>query len=156
MWTTRYVFLGVFWYFLISPRERNDSDNLDTFCDLDCKYYTLDEYCKISYTGSSFFNFNIRSFHSNGLVFEAFLNSLPGLPEILVITETWNNSNNHNLCFLDNYTCFHTYRIGSGRGGGVSIFCLNDYHVTKVENACIINNRIQMICQFIYKFKKMK
>ena len=128
---------------MASPDEEPNIGDFGTSSDLNCNYYTLDEYCSTSKDGISFFNFNMRSFHSNGLLFEVFLNSLPCLPEILLTTETWNNSNNHNLCFFDNYSGFHSYRIGSGRGGGVSIFCLDDYHAIKLDNACIINDDIE-------------
>ena len=65
-----------------------------------------------------FLNFNIRSFQSNGVIFSAMLNSLPYLPKIIVMTETWNTDSNVDLCFLENYQVQHTYRNNIRGGGG--------------------------------------
>ena len=67
-------------------------------------------------------NFNIRSFHSNGEAFSSLIELLSILPDIIVLTESWNNVSNVDMCNMDNYEGHHTYR-DSGRGGGVSVFC---------------------------------
>ena len=93
-----------------------------------CQNYSLNEYISInSSVGNQYlklFNFNIRSFHSNGVEFEALLQVFSELPEFIIVTETWNNQTNFNLCSLDNYNVYHTYRFNNERGGGVSVFAL--------------------------------
>ena len=112
-----------------------------------CDYYCLDEYvelCRYSNYDENLqiLNFNMRSFQSNGITFSAMLNSLPYLPKIIVMTETWNTESNVDLCFLENYQVQHTYR-NNIRGGGVSIFCLNGFNCEKISCLSICNETIE-------------
>ena len=60
------------------------------------------------------------------------LNSLFELPTIFILTETWNTENLVNMCELDNFKSYHTFRKDK-RGGGVSVFCLNSLDCQKID-----------------------
>ena len=60
-------------------------------------------------------NFNIRSFQSNGVTFSEMLNSLPYLPKIIVMTETWNTESNVDLSLRE--TIKYNIHIGIALGG---------------------------------------
>ena len=111
---------------MINADPLNDIDpdiNLSLNTNL-CKYYTVQEF------NSSFgavkdnylmLNMNIQSFHAKHSILEAFIESLCIPFNTMILTETWNDSINYNLCKINNYEAVHTYRTIS-RGGGVSIF----------------------------------
>ena len=61
-----------------------------------------------------------------------FLTSLNITPSIIVLTETWNKSEKINLCNIESYDGFHTYR-NQMRSGGVSVFLRNSTMGGKVE-----------------------
>ena len=112
-----------------------------------CKYYSLHEYNNLLQSENSKFklkilNFNIRSFAANGLSFELFLDSLVQKPQIIVLTETWNNDRNVDFCRLDNYRVYHEHR-GGPRGGGVSIFCSKDLISEKFPGICHCDSNIE-------------
>ena len=109
---------------------------------ISCDYFTVNELSQLSGDNLSFFNYNIRSFNTNGLVFQSFISSISQLPQIILLTETWNNSDNYKLCRLDNYFGHHTFRQFS-RGGGVSVFCLDEFKSNKIDAACVNNTHIE-------------
>ena len=98
-----------------------------------CDYYTIDAYNEIS--NQSLFNvtllnFNIRSFSKNIDCFQSFILSFKNIPEFIVLSETWNTDNFVSYCNFDGYRSTHSYRE-SMRGGGVSVFCLDRFFITK-------------------------
>ena len=93
-----------------------------------CKYYTITEYSALNLTDNNFsiVNYNIRSFNKNGSSFQAMIESLNHKLDCIVLTETWNNEDNIDLCKIDTYHDFHTYRPKNHIytvSGGVSMFC---------------------------------
>ena len=67
----------------------------------------------------SLVNFNIRSFHRNVTNFLAKLVAVEKIPDILILTETWNTHNNVDNCNIEN---IHT-PYDSMRSRGFSLFC---------------------------------
>ena len=110
-----------------------------------CSYYSVTEYVNLLQTSASslkFINFNIRSFHSNSDHFIAFLELLPVLPDLVLLSETWNSVNNVVSCKLPNYQDYHQFRE-TRRGGGISVFCSMAYDSSEVSELCIINENIE-------------
>ena len=110
-----------------------------------CRYYTIEEYARLNLNENynlSVINYNIRSFNANGTAFQSMLGSNSLIHDIVVLTETWNDSFNLEICKLDGYIGNHTYREVS-RGGGVSIFCRNNFEVSKIEPLCFCNDLIE-------------
>ena len=109
-----------------------------------CQYYSLDQLnkgCVLTYN-LTVLNYNIRSFHRNSTQFEALINSL-NYPKIFItLTETWNNVDNLNLCNIEGFVGFHSYRFNS-RGGGVSIFCSNFFNSEKIEDFSFCSETIE-------------
>ena len=110
-----------------------------------CEYFTIDRYIASSPNflknlgfELQLLNFNIRSFRANGPQFEIFLDSLPKLPEFVVLTETWNSLVRVSRCRLEGFNVFHEMREGEERGGGVSIFCVNNLTSTKIDELSFI------------------
>ena len=113
-----------------------------------CEYYTVNSFCDLSGNVSDFYkyftiNFNIRSFHANFSSFEALLHSFPKLPSFIFLTETWNSPLNVNLCSIDNYNGFHSFRDANSHGGGVSIFCQDSFSCEKVFELCFFDENIE-------------
>ena len=105
----------------IDPEYNMITDNSQT-----CEYYSIEDFANICCGDACLqnfllLNFNIRSFHSNCDNFHVFLESIPNLPDVFILTETFNNCNNVSLYNVQNYNASHTYRENS-RGGGVSAF----------------------------------
>ena len=76
-------------------------------------------------------------------MFETFLENLGSLPSIILLTETWNTIETYNLCKLERYSGHHTFRPASTRGGGVSLFCLENFNCQKVPAGCICNTDVE-------------
>ena len=117
---------------MIDP-DRNYFDNV--IPDVNCKYYSLTEFTSLGFDNNVFslLNYNIRSFHANGPVFQSMLNSLEHDFKCVVLSETWNTENNLELCKMDQFNGFHTFRQNS-RGGGISVFCDQTISASKCEN----------------------
>ena len=113
-----------------------DSLDPDTYLNLNansCKYYSIDQF-NLSFsndTGKYFLlNQNIQSFNAKQAVFEAFLDSLSVPLHTIVLTETWNESRNLQLCNIENFDVIHTVR-NTSRGGGISIFANSTLYCLK-------------------------
>ena len=114
-----------------------------------CKYQTLQEFTTNFLSNENFYNFflinfNIRSFPRNHDHLEAFLDCLPKFPDVLVLTETWNSSQNLNLCKISNFEGTHVYRSGTQRSGGVSIFISNQYKFEQIPSLCFVNEVMEV------------
>ena len=133
-----------------------------------CRYFTLDEFNSANIVNNDFslLNYNIRSFNRNKAVFETMLNYLKSTFKCIILTETWNTEQNLDLCFLENYQVFHTYRPRDhiySVSGGISIFCLEPFKAEKLDNfsfcysyieTCVIKitvNDVNMIIVGIYR-----
>ena len=87
----------------------------------------MQEYLDVEPNAENIYNFfllnlNIRSFLANYVKFEAFIEYLPDSPHIIVVTETWNNPHNADLCNIDGFNCAHTYRKELREGVGYQFF----------------------------------
>ena len=118
------------------------------------RYYTIDEFnasfgaVKNNYL---LLNLNIQSFYAKQSIFEAFLDSVCTPFNTMVLTETWNDSRNLNMCKIDNYEVEHTHRTLS-RGGGVSIFANSlMYGIKKVNELSVCNETIETCVVRIFR-----
>ena len=94
----------------------------------------------------SLLNYNISSFHQNGDQFESLLESINMKFQCIVVSETWNTEMNIDRCNLPNYNDFHTLRSGDNvltRSGGISVFCSDDIHASKINNLSICTANIE-------------
>ena len=94
----------------------------------------------------SLLNYNISSFHQNGDQFESLLESVNIKFQCIVISETWNTEMNIDRCNLPNYNDFHTLRSGDNvctRSGGISVFCSDEIHASKINNLSICTANIE-------------
>ena len=140
--------------------SRNDEirlNNIDPDINLNlnidaCRYYTIDQFNLdfSSDTGKYFLlNQNIQSFSAKQAVFEAFLASLNVPLHTLVLSETWNEPKNLQLCKIENFRGIHTHRTirrsqHGGIGGGVSIFANSSiYNIKKINQLSICNESIE-------------
>ena len=69
----------------------------------------------------SILNFNIRSFFKNRYEFLSILRQCKCNIDIKVLTETWISDDTVQLCHIDGYHAYHSFRAETS-GGGVSIF----------------------------------
>ena len=93
-----------------------------------CKYFSVSDFCNLNLKNDHFslLNYNVRSFHKNGSNFQAMMDSLNVNFKCIVLSETWNNETNLQLCKLRGYKEFHIYRPKGhvySTSGGISIFC---------------------------------
>lgn len=89
-----------------------------------CSFYTVDEFLLKDYPFKNNFNiinFNIRSFFKNYDEFLGIISKCNIIIDVIVLTETWINEDNSQLCHIDGYQSFHSFR-SHRQGGGVSIF----------------------------------
>ena len=113
-----------------------------------CKYYTTAEFSNqiVNHVGFSMLNYNVRSFHRNGTCFQTMIDSLNYHFDCLILTETWNNESNVQLCNLPGYNDFHTYRPKNhiySISGGVSVFCIDSCRASKNSTLSICNANIE-------------
>ena len=114
-----------------------------------CDYYTVDNYNLLitnNSTSSDFnvrlMNYNIRSFHANGHKFELLLDTISVVPNFIVLTETWNTEHTLCLCKLNSFQGCHSFR-SSRRGGGVSVFCEDNFCFNKIESISVMYDHIE-------------
>ena len=116
-----------------------------------CKYYTLDAYNSEfpDENQYSLLNLNIQSFHAKKDRLQALMGAVDQSFHSIVLTETWNTSNNLSLCYLEGYSSVHTYRnqptpLRGGPGGGISILAKSAiYKIKKIDELCICNSTIE-------------
>ena len=113
-----------------------------------CKYSTVTELNNNipNFKQFSLLNYNISSFHQNGDQFESLLESINIKFKCIVISETWNTEMNIDRCNLPNYNDFHTLRSGDDvctRSGGISVFCSDEIHASKINNLSICTANIE-------------
>ena len=125
-----------------------------------CKYYTVDDYTS-SFSDPnqySLLNQNMQSFHAKKDQFEAFMAAVNQSFHSIVLTETWNKSNNLTLCNLEGYDSVHTYRTlpcpsRGGPGGGISVFAKSAlYKLKKIDELSLCNPTIETcVAQLFHK-----
>ena len=115
-----------------------------------CEYFTLNEYINSCFQNSriknfkfNLINYNIRSYNANHSTFEAILETLPELPKFICLTETWNKVNCLDLCKLSGFLGYHVYRPGLRRGGGVSVFCVEEIESIQIETHSVVYNHFE-------------
>ena len=79
---------------------------------------------------------------TNGEHFKSFLVSLELSPSFVIISETWNSQNYLNLCNLEIYNGFHTYRSNM-QSGGISVFTKDELVAKKIDSMSICNEMIE-------------
>ena len=115
-------------------------------------YYSVQQFNNLDHNFShiSLFNSNVRSFHANGHLFEALFSSLSKLPDLIVLTETWNGPETIDTCRLEGYSAIHTMRT-SNRGGGVSVFYDTNWRCEKIENLSVCTETIETcVCRVTF------
>ena len=125
-----------------------------------CSYYTTDEFRSVLVNSKNFsiLNYNIRSFNKNLSSLETLLASLDHHFKCLIITETWNNENNLQLCKLNASHDFHTIRPKNHiytTSGGVSIFCDLNLSPNKNQNLSVCSENLET-CVVDMKIKNFK
>ena len=119
------------------------------------KYYDLSQYNNSFETDDnkilSILHFNIRSIGKNGDEMILLLESLSKQPDIIVLTESFLDSNNMTTTKLDGYNDFHVVR-GEDKRGGVSIFVRNHLDADNIEEFSYIDSEIE-ICTVSLKMK---
>ena len=116
-----------------------------------CNYFTLCQYENISkqITNSiSLLCYNIRSFNSNGPLFQAMAESFNTNFDIIVLSETWCTPLNVGLCNLEGYRGFHVFRDGT-RSGGISVFVKEFYRASELTNLNFCNQTIESSAVFV-------
>ena len=115
----------------------------DTANNDNSKYFSVDEFInqiKTSPSNLTLVNFNIRSFHANSDSFFCLFDD-ETLPEIIILTETWFDS--ENAWNLNGYKTFHTIRA-SGRSGGVSIAVKNNLNPSALAELSFCDDTIEI------------
>ena len=121
----------------------------DIGSDLHSKYETVETYSLKAQNSENFtcMSYNIRSFLANSdSFFSIFTDN--GMPNILVITETWFNPSSTRE--IDGYKSFHVCR-SDRRSGGVSIYVRNDIVSHKIVNCSYSNSTIEVCTICFYK-----
>ena len=161
MWKDAYGYVFFFTFFP-SMNDNNNEQFLEIDPDInnfdnslgECNVYTINEFGNVfSYEYFTLINFNIRSFHRNSQTFNTFLESVSNNNlHAIVLSETWNSLNTVDLCVIDGYNAYHTYRLNS-RGGGISIFTLKLYRSLKINEISWCRENIEscvvkLFCDF--------
>ena len=122
-----------------------------------CRYFTIPEFHNLRLNNShlSLINYNIRSFHKNGPCFQSLIKSLNYSFKCFVLSETWNNVNNVQLCSIPGYDSFHIYRPEGhvySTSGGISVFCDGNLAATKNSSLsiCSVDSEICVV-NFTYQ-----
>lgn len=121
-----------------------------------CNYHDLSSY--ISIIPAQNMNYliilqiNARSMNKNydNLLF--FLKSLPKLPDILSISETWLNSTSATLHEIHGFKSYHTHRPG-GRGG-VAIYINSSIPSKQLNEYCFCDENVEL-CTVSIKFNNL-
>ena len=106
----------------------NDFDpdeNIFNEHDYTSNYYTISEF-NTKFENLSEGNYlllkeNIRNFNTTGEHFNNFRVSLKLSPIFVILSETWDTQNDLDLCILQTYRGFHTYRSNM-QSGDISVF----------------------------------
>ena len=130
-----------------------DENILNNLRRCNCNYLTVSEFCDLNLAQNNFslLNYNIHSFHKNVDHFKSLLHSLNINFKCIVLTETWNTSNNVQLCQLPDYDSFHVFRPAGhiySISGGISVFCDKYLCASELINLSICNEDIEYDRQY--------
>ena len=135
--------------------DNNHFKSLNYDCN-SCKYFSIDEFhnnVKTENDELSIFNFNIRSFFKNFDELSIILSHFDVSFDIIILTETWLNENTAQLCNINGYKSYHTYRT-SREGGGVSIFFKHNINSEDLD-INIIDDNMECVGIKIWNNKKI-
>ena len=165
---------------LFNVFELNDDDSLVPIYDSDpdlqyfndltqfnslrnCDYYLEDSFIKKFCTNNneninlSLIHFNARSLSKNMNQWSSYLNSLNFKWNIIGVSETWLNNDNAHLYTFNGYSHYYLTR-DKKKGGGVSIFVVNDINVISRHDLNVMNDFMEVVFIEIpkeyYKSKK--
>lgn len=118
--------------------------NLDDICN----YHDLTSYkSAIPNNSTDYINvlhINARSLNKNFDQVISFVKSLPKLPDVLCISETWLNANNVHLHEIDGYTSYHVYRPIGSLGGGVAIYVKYGLQSEIINDFCMCDENAEL------------
>ena len=110
-------------------------------------YYTSDQYnseFSENHNVLSIFQQNVRSLNNKMEDVISFFESLHKFPDILILTETWLNSNIKDSFNINGCTSYHSVRPNKG-GGGVSVFVSINIHSVCIDELCYSNATIESL-----------
>ena len=108
-------------------------------------YYSVDKLNTTFKNNSSHINVTVlsaRSFKKNGELFTSVLISFNNTPEVIVISETWGVTGEHDSLSLDGYNSFHTTRQDR-RSGGVSVYAVCDMQLSQIVELSVCNATVE-------------
>ena len=119
------------------------------------KYYDLDQYNRSFPTDDdkilSIMHFNIRSLTKNGDEMIVMLESLQKKPDVIVLSESFLDSNSTSTMKINGYKDFHVVR-GNTKRGGVSVYTRTHLDTDQVDEFSFVDPEIE-ICTIKLKTK---
>lgn len=113
-----------------------------------CNYHDLTSYINVIPRSSADYinilHINARSLNKNYDQVISFIKSLPKLPDILCISETWLNANNVHLHEIDGYKSYHVHRPLYSPGGGVAIYVNIDLQSEIIKDFCMCDENAEL------------
>ena len=113
-----------------------------------CSYHDLTSYKNVIPRNSTDYinvlHINARSLNKNYDQVISLIKSLPKLPDVLCISETWLNANNVHLHEIDGYNSHHVYRPIDSSGGGVAIYVNIDLQSEIIKDFCVCGKNAEL------------
>jgi hypothetical protein len=127
----------------------NQSHEINNLCN--SNYYNIDEFNNANSSQHkekqcSMYHCNIRSVTKNGNNLSCHLNAIEQEFDVIALSETWLNDNNHQIIGFPNYNHVYKYRP-TKIGGGVSILLKSGIHYHELTEFTFSNDVIE--CLFI-------
>ena len=112
------------------------------------KYFDLDQYNRSFPTDDekilSIIHLNIRSLNKNGDEMVVMLESIKKKPDIIVISESFLDSNSTSHMKINGYNDFHVARGGETNRGGVSIYTRTNLDTEHVQEFSYVDSEIEI------------
>lgn len=109
-------------------------------------YYNFDYSSAIDSLDNNDLNFihiNIRSLYKNFDCLKTFLSCVPKTPDVMAITETWQQEHTKLLCSMEGYDSFHL--VGTNREhGGITIFDKCELKTDSLMQFSLVNDNIEI------------
>ena len=109
-------------------------------------YYCIDGVRNLSQENTAYnfklLNFNVRSFCANIDQLEGLLEASDVSFQTVILSESWINERNADMCELEGYTAYHQMR-SEQLGGGVSVYCKSGISSEMVASMCVCNEEIE-------------
>lgn len=109
-----------------------------------CQYFAVADFNNLNIDSSRnmfIFHHNVRSYNKNSDELLVLLSQLNTKPHIIVLTETWFSRDY--FCDIPGYNSYHVCR-DERRGGGVSIYVLDEFRSRKITDRCFISDICEM------------